>query len=123
LRVLGFTTKPRVDARLQVSATTLRIGESLELDLVLGSTGRRAQKLVVDYVVHYQRAGGKTGAKVFKWRNVDLPAGGRVQLVRKHAFVPRSVRRLYAGEHRLEVLVGGQVMAAATVVLEVEKAR
>lgn len=118
LRVLGFTTRPRVEATFRASAATLRIGESLELELLLRSTGRRRQRLVVDYVVHYQRAGGKTGAKVFKWRNIELPTGGEVRLSRKHAFVPRSVRRLYAGEHRLEVQVAGRVLAALKIDLE-----
>jgi len=113
LRVLGFTTKPRVEALLHLSARSLPIGATLELELELRSTGLKRQNLVVDYAVHHQRAGGKMSAKVFKWRQVELPAGGQFRAVKKHAFVPRSVRRLYPGEHRIEVLVGGQVVATA----------
>ena len=38
--------------------------------------------------------------------------GGEIRLAKKHAFVQRSVRRLYPGEHRLEVLVGGKSFVA-----------
>ena len=111
LRVLGFTTDPKVAVELVLSAETLAIGGSLNLNLTLQSTGGKTQKLVVDYVVHHQRARGKVTTKVFKWRNLDLSAGETVSLVKKHSFVPRSVRRLYPGTHRIEVLVGGRVMA------------
>ena len=114
LQVLGFTTKPKVEATFELSASTLAIGESLELALVLKSKSRSTQKLVVDYAVHHQRSGGKVSAKVFKWRNLELAAGDVVQLARKHAFVLRSVRRLYPGEHRIEVMVGGQLVASAS---------
>lgn len=112
LGVLGFTTDPQVEVTLDLSCDEVKIGESLELDLVLRSVGRKTQKLVIDYAVHHQRANGKMTAKVFKWRNVDLPAGGEIELAKKHAFVPRSVRRLYPGAHRVEILVSGKVLAS-----------
>ncbi len=113
LRVLGFATNPKVSAQLSLSKSSLAIGRSLALSLTLKSTAKRTQKLVVDYAVHHQRSGGKVSAKVFKWKNIDLAAGAEITLTKKHAFVPRSVRRLYPGEHRIEVLVGGKVLAEA----------
>ncbi len=111
LGVLGFTTNPQVEVSLDLSARSIQIGDSLELALVLQSVGKTTQKLVIDYVVHHQRANGKTTTKVFKWRNADLPAGGEIRLQKKHSFIPRSVRRLYPGTHRVEVSVGGRVLA------------
>ena len=119
LGILGFTTRPRVRAVLALSTDSLDIGANLELDLQLESTGRSPQNLVVDYVVHHQRAGGRTTAKVFKWRTLTLAPGETVGLAKRHAFVPRSVRRLYPGAHRIEVLVGGEVAAAATFTLTI----
>ncbi len=114
LAVLGFTADPRVAVTLDLSAARLRFGESQRLTLVVKSTVAQAQKLVIDYVVHHQRSGGKTKAKVFKWRNVDLPAAGKIRLVKMHTFVPRSVRRLYPGPHRVEALISGQALAEAS---------
>jgi hypothetical protein len=111
LQVLGFTTRPEVTVKLSLARKSVSIGENLAFTLDVESQARRTQKLVIDYVVHHQRAGGKLTSKVFKWRNLDLTAGASVQLARSHAFVPRSVRRLYPGLHRLEVLIGGQVLA------------
>jgi 3-methyladenine DNA glycosylase AlkC len=117
LQVLGFATSPKVDVTLNLARQAVAIGESLAFELTVVSTARRTQKLVIDYVVHHQRAGGKLTTKVFKWRNLDLPAGASVTLAKAHAFVPRSVRRLYPGPHRLEVLVGGQVLGGHDFVL------
>lgn len=114
LAVLGFTTKPKVTANLSISESSLAIGGAQQLSLVLTSRGKRHQNLVIDYAVHHQRSGGKVSAKVFKWKNVKLAPGEEIVLAKKHSFVPRTVRRLYPGLHKIEILVSGQVVSSVT---------
>jgi hypothetical protein len=108
LKVLGYTTDPQVKARLRLSARSVNIGGELIIEVTLSSKTRRSQKLVVDYVVHHQRASGKSTPKVFKLRTFDLAPGQTVHLSKKHSFVPRSVRRYYPGQHTVELMVAGQ---------------
>jgi 3-methyladenine DNA glycosylase AlkC len=108
LKVLGYTTDPQVKARLRLSAKSVKIGGELVIEVTLSSKTRRSQKLVVDYVVHHQRASGKSTPKVFKLRTFDLAPGQTVHLSKKHSFVPRSVRRYYPGKHTVELMVAGQ---------------
>jgi 3-methyladenine DNA glycosylase AlkC len=108
LKVLGYTTAPRVEARLRLSPRSLKIGGVLELEVTLTSQARRTQKLVVDYVVHHRRARGDTIPKVFKLRTFDLEPAQTVHLHKKHSFVPRTVRRYYPGKHAVELMVGGR---------------
>ncbi len=110
LRVLGYTTDPKVSASLCLSARSLKIGDDLSIEVSLTSKASHTQKLVVDYVVHHVRANGKTTPKVFKLRNLDLEPGQSVSFTKKHSFAPRSVRRYYPGEHMVELVVGGQSM-------------
>ncbi|MFT5233658.1 MAG: 3-methyladenine DNA glycosylase AlkC [Candidatus Krumholzibacteriia bacterium] len=112
LSVLGFTTKPNINAKLALAHGRLRVGGTQEISLQLVSTGKKKQKLVVDYAVHHQRAAGRVSAKVFKWKNVEVAPGETLSLQKNHAFVPRSVRRLYPGTHKIEVLVSGQPMGS-----------
>jgi 3-methyladenine DNA glycosylase AlkC len=111
LRILGFTTKPKVEATLRLSADSLKIGDEMVVEVNLVSESRATQKLVVDYVVHHVRANGKTTPKVFKLRSLDLAAGDSVDLRKKHSFAPRSVRRYYPGNHVVELLVSGKSLA------------
>jgi 3-methyladenine DNA glycosylase AlkC len=108
MKVLGYTTDPRVEARLRLSTNSVKIGGDLVIEVTLSSKASRSQKLVVDYVVHHRRAGGKSTPKVFKLRTFDLEPGQTVHLKKKHNFVPRTVRRYYPGKHTVELMVAGQ---------------
>jgi len=108
LKVLGYTIDPKVEVQLELSAKSLKIGGDLIIEVNLVSTARRTQKLVIDYVVHHLRAGGKTTPKVFKLRSLDLEPGESVHLQKKHSFAPRTVRRYYPGKHTVELMVGGR---------------
>ncbi|MEN8007882.1 MAG: DNA alkylation repair protein [Candidatus Krumholzibacteriota bacterium] len=114
LKVLGYTTEPRVKASLDLSAGSLRIGGDLGIEVTLVSQARSTQKLVVDYVVHHVRANGKSTPKVFKLRTLDLAPGQTIHLKKKHSFAPRSVRRYYPGRHTVELLVGGQSLGRSS---------
>jgi 3-methyladenine DNA glycosylase AlkC len=105
---LGFTTRPQVDATLQISPKSLHIGETLNIKVQLRSRARTAQRLVVDYLVHYRKANGTTAPKVFKLRVVELKPGQQLQIEAKRSLAPRSTRRLYPGEHAVELLVAGR---------------
>jgi 3-methyladenine DNA glycosylase AlkC len=108
LKVLGYTTEPKVTAKLRLSTGSVKIGDALLIEVALQSRARRSQKLVVDYVVHHRRAGGKSTPKVFKLRTFDLEPGQSILLEKKHSFVPRTVRRYYPGKHVVEIMVGGR---------------
>jgi len=117
LKVLGYTTEPKVEVYLKLSAKSLKIGGDLVIKIDLASTDRRKQKLVIDYVVHHQRANGKTTPKVFKLRTLDLGPGESVHLQKKHSFAPRTVRRYYPGIHMVELMVGGQSLGGRSFTL------
>jgi len=93
-----------------VTPSKIKIGTSVALSAELVSTHRRVQPVVVDYVVHYQRKSG-TGAKVFKWKTLDLAGNSRVSLQKKHAMKRTTIRALYPGVHRVSLQVNGVVLA------------
>ena len=108
LTALGFEIDPKVDVSFSINADCLSMGEDLILKADIKSTGKRTQKLVVDFTVHYMKANGSLSAKVFKWKVLDLEPGQIVQLKKKQKFVSRSVRKLYTGRHEIEILVSGK---------------
>ncbi len=73
------------------------------------------QRLVVDYRLHYARAGGKSAAKVFKLRTFDLAVGETVPLSIRQTIKDFSTRRHHPGTHEVELIVNGQTMARACV--------
>lgn len=108
LKALGYNTRPGVKVELSLENDALRVGQSLNLDIQITSTRRRAQKLVVDFAVYFRKSDGSLAPRIFKWKVVDLPSGGHVRLRKKHMMVPRSVRPLYPGRHEVALLVAGR---------------
>lgn len=115
LAVLGFTTEPEVVVeRFEVSPAVVEMGAQIALSADLRSVATGSQRLVVDFVVHHVNASGATSPKVFKWTTVDLSPGERRALTKRRSIQQASTRTYRAGTHRVELQVGGQVMAAAS---------
>ena len=99
--------------RFAVEPQAVRLGDTLSIAAELRSTAGEAQRLVVDYRIHYARAGGKVGAKVFKLRTFDLAAGADAALAIRQVIRDFSTRRHYPGRHDVELIVNGETMARA----------
>ena len=118
LEALGYGP-PAVTVRaFRVLTPVVQFGGTLEFEMTLASTASEPQRLIVDYVVHHQKANGTTSPKVFKWKKLTLAAGDTHEAVRKHAIRPISTRRYYRGRHRVAVVANGSTLAGGDFELE-----
>jgi 3-methyladenine DNA glycosylase AlkC len=106
------------EVTLRVSPRKLNVGDQTQLTLTLKSTAKQAQKLLIDYAVHHVKADGSTRPKVFKGWKVALAAHEERTLTKTHSFKPVTTRDYHAGKHALDVMVNGQVVASAEVMLQ-----
>ncbi len=111
LKIVGFGPPKSLRADLQASPARIKIGDSVELTATLNNDFSRSQKLLIDYAAHYVRRGGKTGVKVFKWKQVDLATRGELTLTKKHSMRVTTIRALYPGTHKVELQVNGERVA------------
>ena len=117
--LLGYTERPQVMVHsLLLSPAQLCIGEVLAFSFSLESTVNNMQRMVIDYAIHHVKANGKTTAKVFKLKNIQLEAEETACLRKKHSFRIVTTRTYYAGPHQVDILVNGQVMARQTFTLQ-----
>ena len=108
LALLGFAAKPQVRiAAAQLLPRRPARGQTVQLSFDLISTGRQAQALLADFVVHFVKASGKASPKVFKLRQLRLAPGGRASLAARVSFADLTTRRHYPGDHRIDVLLNG----------------
>lgn len=108
MKALGFDPDAKVSADVTIKREA-RIGDALEFDVVLN--GKDQQPVLVDYIVHFQRPGGKTSAKVHKLKQALLKDGG-LTLSKKHKLKGDATTfKLVPGAHRLEVQVNGKLRA------------
>ncbi|KMS56154.1 DNA alkylation repair enzyme [Novosphingobium barchaimii LL02] len=118
LALIGVAHGADVDVRLfAVTPASVALGGEVTIGAQVASRSAQAQKLVVDYRIHYARTGGKTAAKVFKLKTFELAAGEVVSLGIRQTIRDFSTRRHYPGVHALELLVNGQTMARSEFLL------
>lgn len=112
LSLFSFEKNVRVAVDyFRVKSKKIRLGEYLEFDMHLTSKKKTPQKLVIDYVIHYAKASGNASRKVFKWKEVELPPGKSVTLKKRQLFMDFTTRKHHSGDHAIDILINGQVMA------------
>jgi 3-methyladenine DNA glycosylase AlkC len=120
LRALGFDNElPLSWGTLKLSATSLRLGESLHFEMTLRSKAKVEAPVVVDYVVKHVKADGSLSPKVFKLKTLRLAPGERVELSKKHSFAPINTRRYYSGTHEIVMQANGRPGPSAKFTLKV----
>lgn len=121
MSVLGFTTDPEIEVgRFTVAPTVVRMGDSIELSAEIRSQADTAQRLVVDFIIHHVTARGSRSPKVFKWSVVELPPGESVSMTKKRRIEHASTRTYHAGEHRVDLQLGGITAATTSFVVSLD---
>lgn len=111
MAALGYDPDVALDVELSLPGKA-RIGDAVEIGVTL--SGARDVPVLVDYILHFQRPGGKVSAKVHKLKQARL-SGGRLQLSKRHKLKgDASTFTLVPGPHRVEVQVNGRVRAAGS---------
>lgn len=105
-----------VKAQLHV-AERVRMGQRLEFSVVLSQLTADTGKLRVEYAIDFAGKSGKPRHKVFQWleRVVNEP---ELTLHRSYLFKDLTTRKHYAGEHRLHIIVNGQIITSQNFMLE-----
>lgn len=112
LALLGYRAPEQLEATLRVDPAAIAIGDQVQLRLELTTTSPREQPVMIDYVVEYVRTRNRTTEKVFKWKSAVLAPKGALQLAKRHAMRPTTIRALYPGTHRISVQVNGARVAS-----------
>jgi 3-methyladenine DNA glycosylase AlkC len=112
LGLLGFGGKTEVKLRnVKVGPKRAAIGSKVGIGFEIVNTSSRAQCVLVDLKVHYAKANGKTGAKVFKLKRVELAPRAMASFAKTLSLADLTTRRHYAGTHRVEAMLNGRALA------------
>jgi len=111
LAVSGFGARAEVALRkAEITPTRARIGGKVHIAFDLVNKLSRNQRVLADLQVHYQKAKGKTGPKVFKLKSVELAAKATLHFEKKLSLADLTTRRHHPGKHRVEVLLNGRAL-------------
>ena len=112
LAVSGFGAKAEVSVRkAAVTPQRVNIGGRVNISFELANRKAKPQRVLADLRVHYAKAGGKTSAKVFKLKTVELGPKEILGFARTLSLADLTTRKHHPGRHRVEVLLNGRAVA------------
>ncbi len=117
LVLLGYKRDPKIVlSDLKLHQDEVQLGETLIFDFEIEA--KEDCDLLVDYIIHFKTKSGKTSPKVHKIKKLSLKAGDSIKISKIHPFKANmSTRKLYLGEHKIELQINGVCYAANTFVL------
>jgi 3-methyladenine DNA glycosylase AlkC len=108
LKVLGFGAKAEVEI-LNASVMPARIpmGAAVTIGFSVHNSTALPQQALIDFRIHYIKANGKSSAKVFKLKTVELLPQQTLALSKKVSLQEMTTRKHYAGLHRVDIVING----------------
>lgn len=119
LEAFGYAEPSLKVGTINIKNKNILLGSHLEFEVSITSDAPSTQPLIIDYIIHHQRANGTTSPKVFKWKTIDLPAEKSLTFIKKHAVKPITTRVYYGGHHQVEIQINGQSFGRADFELKV----
>lgn len=118
LAMFGYGDVSEIGCNIEVANNQIAWLGNLEFSIALNNANnlKTTDKLMVDYVVHFQKANGKLAPKVFKWMDKDLgknAVSNSERFSKTHSFKTVTTRKHYPGIHRIEVMINGVKKAEA----------
>jgi 3-methyladenine DNA glycosylase AlkC len=118
LAVLGVGGTPNVAlSGTMIRPRRVRLGGQVTITTTMRSTGKKAQELRVDLVVHYAKAGGDSSPKTFLVERVRLEPDATLVVEHPLKLADLTTRRHHPGVHRVELQVNGQRFPLGTFTL------
>ena len=110
LRLLGYGRKASVAVKkVRFEPRRVTIGGRVIVSFVVKNTATSSQDVLVDLIVHFVKATGRTSRKVFKVTRATLRRGEAMTLRKTISLGVHTTRVPQPGRHAVEVAVNGEV--------------
>lgn len=118
LALLGYEKEAKIKVNnFVLHDTQVNIGEALIFDIILEA--KEDTKLMIDYILHFRTKAGTFSPKVHKIKRITLKKDTSVTVQKKHLFKSNmSTRKLYEGEHKIEIQINGLIYKENTFTLK-----
>ncbi len=119
LRMLGYKIQPKITLeRFSLSESSTKIAPGETLSFSFDIIAKQNEKLMIDYVIDFVKANGKTKPKVFKLQKLVLQKGELVTLQKHHLFQKDATTyTYYQGVHTLSIQINGNKLYSTSFTL------
>jgi 3-methyladenine DNA glycosylase AlkC len=111
LGILGFGAQTGAQIRnASITPALAHSGERIMVTFEIVNESPDAQRVLVDFRIHYVKANGKTAPKVFKLKALELAPQEAVEVRKTVSLAEMTTRKHYAGRHEVDALLNGQIV-------------
>lgn len=107
LELIGFTKLRNVITQIDDYSKEVGNGSKLEFTFSIHNKGDRKAKILVDYIIGFQKKDGSISHKVFKLKKLVLESGASISITKSQSFKPITTRAYYPGKHTLTLQLNG----------------
>jgi len=118
LELLGFSLTPDIIIRKFRTNSTVKLDEYLLFSFDIEA--RKSELLMIDYIIYFQTKSGRCNPKVHKIKKINIKKDELMSIKKRHPFrANMSTRKLYKGEHKLELQINGKIYYSTSFKLEI----
>ncbi len=115
--LFGFANPEQMKIEnLEFSNLAPKIGDDIFFSFNLNLNTKKKQEVRLEYIVHFVKSTGRTSPKVFQLKEVKLAPGNHF-IQKKHTFANLSTRKHFAGSHKFQIVINGEIKAEQVVEL------
>ena len=108
LSLMGFEpVKVKIES-LKIKPSKIRIGDKINFSFRVINESNEPSEFMIDYLVHFRKANGKSVPKVFKLKALNLSIEEQFEISKSHDFKLINTRKYYAGIHAVQIQVNGE---------------
>ena len=109
LEALGYGDFADVKiCHIAITPKIANMGSSIQIKFELVNQTCKSAALMVDFCIYFIKANGKANPKVFKLKALELGPNQSQVFSKTVSLKPMTTRTLYAGLHRVEVILNGR---------------
>ncbi len=109
LKLHGYNPKIKTSlSKIKLDTKSVIEGSSFTLSFKIKNQGKRKEKLLLEYVIHYLKKDGSYSKKPFRLKDGSLGSLETLEIEKKIPFKKVTTRAHYPGLHHLSVQVNGQ---------------
>ena len=107
LNLFGFESNRFEVTNFTVDTKVVKIGDFVEFSFSITNIDKKAQKLRLEYGLHYMKNNGKLAKKVFKISEREIDSNTTLDIKRKQSFKIISTRKFHVGLHQVSIIING----------------
>ncbi len=116
LQLFGYKNPKHVTVASLSCDKSVSIGDAFNFKLKLKNNSTKPiklGKLRIEYAIHYVKSNGQLSKKIFKISE-SVIAEATKAISKKHSFRQMSTRKHYPGQHKISIIVNGELLKIKT---------